>query len=100
MGEKSRATPKPGMSTRMVRHTADRGPAFSSRLATVQATVQLPARLNAKLEQRAAVLCNGGYTVAASGIAHGRLRSAEHQMWATLLGFVKSSSLRTSSPRP
>lgn len=39
---------------------------------------RLPVLLNPKLEQRATVLCNNGYAVAASGVTHGTLWSAEH----------------------
>ena len=37
-----------------------------------------PALLNPRLAQRATVLCNEGYAVAASGLTHGALWSAEH----------------------
>ena len=39
---------------------------------------RLPALLNPKLDQRVTVLCNNGYAVAASGVTHGTLWSAEH----------------------
>ncbi len=44
----------------------------------------LPVLLNPKLEQRATVLCNDGYAVAASGVTHGTLWSAEHLTAADL----------------
>ena len=37
-----------------------------------------PALLNARLEQRTTLLCNAAYAVAASGVTHGALWSAEH----------------------
>ncbi len=45
---------------------------------------QLPALLNPKLAQRTTTLCNTGYAVAASGVTHGALWSAEHLMAANV----------------
>ena len=48
--------------------------------------------MNAKLAQRSTVLCNTGYAVAASGVTHGALWSAEHLVAANV-------SLARDTPR-